>query len=569
MSAAPTLENLQLQCLRVWAGNPRKTVDPVKLAELAESILEKGVCVPLIVRPLAAPEGRVTHEILAGQRRFIAANQAFSDDATVPCVVREVDDAEALELGLLENAARDDADPIEEAEAIEHLLTLGRSVEQVADRLGHATAWVEKRRKLVHLCDEARAWVRDRGVPLAHAQALATVPHDVQGEVAKRFAAGELPGSRFFLQELRAHLHALAKAPFDVTDAKLPGGACAKCTKRSDAQMDLFAAAANEGASCLDSACWRTKADAVWDAAQKSAKRRKLTVIADPKEVFSWGESPKYDGAYATASRMVEGVELKPVAIARSENGHVVELYDRKAVEEANKRIYESRRAAAAASEDEDEEHETGEGPRERAPKGPSKWEQERAARAERARAWLDRLAEALRAPGGAGALLAALTEPDNVQVFPELAPALEAVGLARDTRPGEIPYEQLLDVLLLALAAEEIDQRFSFSGASETAEAWVARACGGAPKAEPAEGPRRLTLKRAAWQKHRKGLLDAKGLALHNAWLPVGDDRELTIEPGADLDAVLAYAAEHDLALDVRAPGVPASDEADEGDDG
>lgn len=560
MSAALSLESIELRALRVWSGNPRKTVDPVKLEELAESIREKGVCVPLIVRPLAVAEGAVTHEILAGQRRYKAASRVLVDEAPMPCVVRDVDDAEALELGLLENAARDDADPIEEAEAIEGLLKLGRTTQQVADRLGHHFTWVEKRRKLVGLCDEARAWVRARGVPLAHAQALATAPHDAQAAVAQRFAEGELPGSRFFLQELRRYLHTLSEAPFDLTDAKLPGGACAKCTKRSDAQMDLFSADARDGAACLDSACWTGKADAVWAEAQKSAKKRKLTVIADPDEVFSWGESTKSDGAFFTKNRLAEGVELKPVAIARSENGHVVELYDRKAVEEANQRAYARRNGG-------DDEDEGDEAPEERAPKGPSKWDQARAAREERASAWLARIAEALRAPGGAGALLAALMEPENAQTFLSLKKALEAVGLPSDTAPREIPCERLLDVLLLAFAAEELEERAYSSGDAEAlreSEAWVRRACGEV-EAQPDARTRRLTLKRSEWQKHRTGLLDAKGLALHKRWAAVGENRELVIEPGADLDAVLAYAAGNELALDVRPEGVPAIDEADE----
>lgn len=555
MSAALSLENIELRALRVWSGNPRKTVDPTKLEELAESIREKGVCVPLIVRPLATAEGAVTHEILAGQRRYKAASKVLVEEAPMPCVVRDVDDAEALELGLLENAARDDADPIEEAEAIEGLLRLGRTTQQVADRLGHHFTWVEKRRKLVGLCEEARAWVRTRGVSLAHAQALATVPHDVQGAVARRFAEGELPGSRFFLQELRRHLHALSEAPFDVTDAKLPGGACAKCTKRSDAQMDLFAAAANEGASCLDSACWAGKADAVWDAAQKGAKKRKLAVIATPDEVFSWGESTKHDSAYFTKNRLAEGVELKPVAIARSENGRVVELYDRKAVEEANKRAYASRNG-----EDEGDDED---GPGEPTPKGPSKWEQERAERKTQVHAQIARVAAVLDGPAKLDALARALLNEDLDEGIRLEEAATDALSIAQN-RTSEIPENRCVEVLLLSVLAQVISW-----GAAEDHEPLIRTLTGEAPlaatEAQPAEGPRRLTLKRSVWQKHRKGLLDAKGLGLHGRWTAVGENRELVLAPGGDLDAVLDYAAEHELALDVRSEGVPALDEADE----
>lgn len=163
--------SLPLARVRVWSGNPRRTVRDVE--QLAASVAEKGVLEPVLARPVEG-DPFVDHEILAGQRRFLAAKAAGLVE--IPALVRVIADDEALELGLVENAARADVDPLEEAEAIERMVREhGRSITVVAARLGRTVRWVERRRMLLNLTPESRAWGASKSAPLAHMEALAAL----------------------------------------------------------------------------------------------------------------------------------------------------------------------------------------------------------------------------------------------------------------------------------------------------------------------------------------------------------------------------------------------------------
>ena len=318
------LRSLPLTRTRVWPGNPRKTVRGVE--ELAASIREKGVLEPALARAVEG-DPEVSWEILAGQRRFLAAGLAGLTE--IPAIVRVIGDDEALELGLVENAARADVDPLEEAEAIERLVQAhGRSVAQVAARLGHAPRWVERRRALLNLTPASRAWATSLALPLAHMQALAAVAADVQARVIERVS--RYPASRAlslagFSEEIARELHQLRDAPFGLADADLGARACKGCQRRSDAQGDLFGEM--NSAACLDADCWSGKADALWERAQKDAKKRRLKVVP-AKDVIAYeyagGFSLRHDAPYL---QRPAAKDEKPVAIVRRETGHVLELY--------------------------------------------------------------------------------------------------------------------------------------------------------------------------------------------------------------------------------------------------
>ena len=115
-------ENIQLIDLeRIKAGKyqPRKEFDEEKLAELAASVKSQGVIQPILLRRLKTVSE--FYEIIAGERRFRAAKQAGLKE--IPAIIREFSDAEALEIGILENVQREDLKPIEEAKA--YLLSFG------------------------------------------------------------------------------------------------------------------------------------------------------------------------------------------------------------------------------------------------------------------------------------------------------------------------------------------------------------------------------------------------------------------------------------------------------------
>jgi ParB family transcriptional regulator, chromosome partitioning protein len=128
---------------------PRRTFDESSLLGLADSLRERGVLQPIIVRPVAGG----TYELIAGERRWRAAQLAEFD--TVPAVVRPHDDAESLELALIENMAREDLNPVEEARACALLVEeLGLTREDVGRRVGRSRVAVTNLLRLLDLPDE-------------------------------------------------------------------------------------------------------------------------------------------------------------------------------------------------------------------------------------------------------------------------------------------------------------------------------------------------------------------------------------------------------------------------------
>lgn len=130
------------------ADQPRKFFDAQALGELASSISAHGILQPILVRPHPQDPGR--HQIVAGERRWLAAQQAGL--AEVPVVVRELDDQQALELGLVENVLREDITPMEEARALKRLIdAFGYSYARLGDRLGKNKAYVDHRVRLLKM----------------------------------------------------------------------------------------------------------------------------------------------------------------------------------------------------------------------------------------------------------------------------------------------------------------------------------------------------------------------------------------------------------------------------------
>ena len=136
---------------------PRRTFDEEPLVALAESLRDRGVLQPVLVRPV--PGG--TYELIAGERRWRAAQLAGLD--SVPAMVRPHDDAESLELALIENMAREDLNPLEAARAVAALVEdLGLTREEVGRRVGRSRVAVSNLLRLLELPDEALELIERR-----------------------------------------------------------------------------------------------------------------------------------------------------------------------------------------------------------------------------------------------------------------------------------------------------------------------------------------------------------------------------------------------------------------------
>jgi ParB family transcriptional regulator, chromosome partitioning protein len=158
----------RVDCILSNPRQPRGSMDPEALAELAASIREHGVIQPLIVTQSGDPEHFI---LIAGERRLLAARQAGLD--LVPVLVREASDQERLEIALIENVQRADLSPLETAEAYRQLAEdFGLSHEQIASRVGKSRVGVTNTIRLLKLPDAVRGALAEERISEGHSRAL-------------------------------------------------------------------------------------------------------------------------------------------------------------------------------------------------------------------------------------------------------------------------------------------------------------------------------------------------------------------------------------------------------------
>ena len=160
---------------------PRRRFEPEAASGLAESVRRQGVIQPLLVRP----RGIGGYEIVAGERRWRAAREAGRE--TVPAVVRTADDRDTLLLGLVENVAREQLTPIEEARAYAVLIDeFSLSLGEVAERVGRSKPSVSNRIRLLELPDDVLGMVERGQLSEGHARAVLAVPdHEGRRRLAR------------------------------------------------------------------------------------------------------------------------------------------------------------------------------------------------------------------------------------------------------------------------------------------------------------------------------------------------------------------------------------------------
>ncbi len=165
------LRRVPVELISANPHQPRDNFDEAALMALAESIKVRGVLQPVLVRPL--PGG--TYELIAGERRWRAAKLAELED--LPAIVRHHEDAASLEVALIENMARQDLNPVEEARACAALTEeLGLSREEVGRRVGRSRVAVSNLIRLLDLPDEALEAIQAGDLSEGHGRALLTAP---------------------------------------------------------------------------------------------------------------------------------------------------------------------------------------------------------------------------------------------------------------------------------------------------------------------------------------------------------------------------------------------------------
>lgn len=222
--------------------NPRQHFAKDALSDLTKSIAEKGVLVPLLVRPVKNGVGLVYDhfEILAGARRYRAAKASGLEQ--VPVLVRDLDDTQALEVQVIENLQRADVHPLEEAEGYKQLLEKGKyDVESLAAKVGKSVSYVYQRLKLADLVPAAKKAFFEEKITAGHAILLARLQSDQQKEgLAECLNDWNSPSVRELGTWIEENVHLdLAKAPWQKDDTKLlpPAGACTISRRATPARI--------------------------------------------------------------------------------------------------------------------------------------------------------------------------------------------------------------------------------------------------------------------------------------------------------------------------------------------
>lgn len=163
-----------LAFLKPSPGNPRQVWNDADLEELAQSIREKGIIQPILVRVL--PNERDRYEIVAGERRWRAAQRAGLHDA--PIVVVEASDKDVLELALIENVQRVDLDPIDEATGYQRLIQEFQYTQDDLSRVvGKSRSHVANTLRILNVSEKLRGLLRKGDLSAGHARAIMTAPN--------------------------------------------------------------------------------------------------------------------------------------------------------------------------------------------------------------------------------------------------------------------------------------------------------------------------------------------------------------------------------------------------------
>lgn len=190
--AAPGAPHV-LPVAQLQAGKyqPRTRMDEGALNELAASIKSQGVMQPVLVRPVGGSNGSTRYEIIAGERRFRAAQLAGLEE--IPVLVRDVDDQAAAAMALIENIQREDLNPLEEAQGIARLISdFNFTHEQAASAVGRSRSAVSNLLRLVNLAGPVQTMLMAGDIDMGHARALLAVDAASQISLASQVIAKRL-----------------------------------------------------------------------------------------------------------------------------------------------------------------------------------------------------------------------------------------------------------------------------------------------------------------------------------------------------------------------------------------
>ncbi|MDE2459342.1 MAG: ParB/RepB/Spo0J family partition protein [Rhodospirillales bacterium] len=184
-ASAPGVQRLAVDLLEPSPYQPRQSMDEDALQELADSIAQRGILQPLLVRPKPGAPGH--YQIIAGERRWRASQRAQLHE--VPVLVRELSDADAMAAGLVENLQRENLNAMEEAEGYKRLTDEFRlSHDQLGEAVGKSRSYITNAMRLLSLPTAVQLLLREGAISLGHAKALMSHPEPAKAaqEVVRR-----------------------------------------------------------------------------------------------------------------------------------------------------------------------------------------------------------------------------------------------------------------------------------------------------------------------------------------------------------------------------------------------
>jgi ParB family chromosome partitioning protein len=207
------LQQLRTDRIRPGKYQPRRSMDPERLQELADSIKAQGLIQPIVVRAVAAGG----HEIIAGERRWRAAQMAGL--AEIPALVREVSDQVVVAMALIENIQREELTPLEEAHALQRLIgEFDYTHQKAAEAVGRSRAAVSNLLRLLDLPDAIKQLLERHELEMGHARALLTLPPALATALARKAAE-----HGWSVRELEEAARAAQSAPQGKAKKPAPG----------------------------------------------------------------------------------------------------------------------------------------------------------------------------------------------------------------------------------------------------------------------------------------------------------------------------------------------------------
>lgn len=295
------LATLPVASIQPSPTNPRKSFDPEKLAQLAETIRAQGFLQRLLVRPW--PSHPNTFELVDGERRWRAAKQLGIE--MLPVDVRNLTDAQVIEIQLVAGETGEPLTPLEEGAGFKTALELkdpnGQPVytlRSLAEKLGCGKSHIEQRIDLLRLPDNVREWVSTGSLAPRTANLLARIPdadsreRAIQDIVFPKHREDPLPFKEAAAVIHERYMVSLRSAPFDVNDATFNGPegkplACATCPLKTGNDAERFGDVKDKN-TCTNPGCYRAKCNLAWERAAAKAKAAGQRVLTDEEtaEVF-------------------------------------------------------------------------------------------------------------------------------------------------------------------------------------------------------------------------------------------------------------------------------------------